>query len=539
MKKTFAFIIGILAVVMFISLGSAALTISNTPSSLSREGGNFNFTVNTNLSSNFNISITSNLDGLTSTTTKTVVGNDTKVTLNYNTSDANFENVAKTYDIEIKVTNKTNSTDTASKTINFQDYDYCGDTPNLNDNGNIQVSVDDVKTLGGYGDSDTWYINNKMQISFQVDNNANYDLRSGKLYWAIYTTSGTRIDSGNSDSFSLNSGDEKKIYIEFTLDSHLNDLLDSNLILHAKVEGKAYDNNEDYNGNKTCDSYTEKGYSVDGNDFVIPSDIFVNGVHMNNTNNMIYNQNISCESSVTLTGNLYNIGDSDQSDSYLTIYSPELNVSKVIMFDRIDSLDTESFTYTFKIPSEITQKLYPVALKVYDDNNDVYQDTNGHDAVKYVYLNVYGNCVFIAPSVSAKLSGQARAGRLMTINTTIVNNQNKQMTYDLSLEGTDSFATSASISPSVLVIPAHETLQAQIKMNLKDDSVGTQDFNIIVKTGERKLVTQPVTVTVEKKGFKISDWFNGSVELLIFVIVDAIILIAIILVAIKLSRRKK
>ena len=549
MKKTFVFAVGLLAMFMFLGVVSAALTVTNPSIILNQGNGSFNIFVKNNGTQTVNASLSLNQISdsygditFTPSSNSIQIANGTtgNFSVTYDTSNYNFQltkEPSTTFNI-------TDGNSTATGKINFKD-NYCYSTPNL-ENG-ISVSIDNVKTLSGYGSENEWYVGNNMEIKFDVSNSANYDLRNAKLEWVIYTTSGKRIDHGTSDSFSLNSGDDKTVREDITLDSHTQDLLGSNLIIYAKVSGKAYNSgsNREYNGNLTCESmkdsndYSVASYGNNGG-MVIPTDLSVNGIPLNNTNAAIYNQNVSCESSVTLSGNLYNIGDSDESNPYLVISSPDLNVSKLITFNTINSLDTSSFTYTFNIPSEMKQKLYQVALKVYDDNNDIYQGIDGNDVAKYVYLNVYGNCVFYAPTVSANLEGTARAGRDATINFTVTNNQDKQMTYALSLENYNSWATLSSINPSYLVIPAHSTQTAKINLKLNDNSEGQHNFNIITSTGDRKLLTQPVSITVDKKGFKLSDYLKkNTLELIGFILLDLIILLAIIIVAYRLLRRKK
>ena len=541
MNKTFTLMVGLLAVIMFLGGVSAALTVS-VPN-LSQTSGSFNITITNdgnqteavNLSTIPNINDgNGNLVTFAPTPSSLNIENGTsgKILVNYVVgSNFNFD-FTKTYSTSFNVTGNV-STSVVSTNINMENT-YCGNTENK---GNIAISNIDVKTLSGFGDDQTWYLLNNMQFKIDVQNNGNYDLRNVKVQWDLYSGS-TRLDHGTSDSFSLRSGNDNTVTVNTILD-RMQDLGD--VKLYVKAVGQINDNNAgNYNGNQTCNYQTQDAYIDTSTDFVIPDDISVNGILMNNSNDMIYNQNVSCESSVTIAGNLWDISGYDQSNPYLVISSPLLNVSKIFTFSNINSYDSSSFTYTFKIPSEITQKLYQVAFRVYNDNNKIYQDSNGHDAIKNVYLNVYGNCVFYAPSVSAALNGDARAGREMVVNFTVTNNQDKQMTYDLNLENYNSWSTLESVSPEFLVIPAHSTQTAQIKLMLNKDSEGEHTFSVVTSTDNRKLWTQPVSVTVAKKGFKLSDYLSKeTLQTTGIVLLDLIILIAIIIVVSKILKRKK
>ena len=554
MEKRIGLIFGLLMAFVFLLSFTSAATINATdmPNSINIQGttGSFSF----NVVSDANGTATLNIPAIHSQYGDGVItfsypnslnlsaNAKSSVTVNYNVSDPNsYFNFFDSYSTTLNLNGPDSSSN--SYTLNLQDSDFCEGVSNINNI--LTIDQPDFKLVNGYGDTDNWYLLNNMSASVDVqNNNNNYDLRNVKVEWALYTADGNKIDGDTLSTFSLNSGDDKTVKIDFQLDRNFKRIDDAggNVYLYVKATGTVRDTstNSNINGEKIC-SFNQNpslSYVETGDDFVIPSDVTLNGNLVDS--NSISTNTLSCDSTVNIAGNLYNIGNNDQdSGSYLLVYNQELGINKEIQIGSLNSFESQAFSTSFTIPKTAEEKTYQLQLRVYKDNNDIYENSQNDEAIKNIYFKVQGNCQIADPNVNVNLeSSEVVSGKDMVVKVTVKNEDSKNATFSVSANGFSSWATLKTVDPENFILQPAEPKDVYLTFALKDSSAGDQQFNLLVTGNGDVLVNQPVSVTVQQ-GSALNNLFqNTNWELWGIIILNVILLIAIIIVARRVLKRR-
>jgi len=538
MKKTLLLsITAIFAMVLFFNVASAAITVTGTTTNLAQDSNNFTVTLVSTVNESVTLSIT-NIGTLPSAidfasiSPVTLINNTPKdVVIHYQVqSGFNFE-LGEPYTTNLIVTDSNSST--YSKSISFANT-YCEDVKNID---RLEVSNLEINTVDGFGDDDNyWYLRDTVEISFDVENRG-VDIDSMDVDWAIYNTNNKKIMDGSEAIKDLDRNDDTTITFQVKLDENIDDFDREDAIVYVKAFGKINDRDSSYNNKETCDSDSQSVDVITSDDFVIADNFMINDKELEDGD---LSDGLTCGSEVSASAQLYNIGDSDQSDVYVEVYSKELGLYKKIDIGDIDSYDSANIDFTFKLPEEMdTAKTYKIQYEVFDDNNDVFENKEDDKAVFYNYFKAVGDCITVAPTVGAELVGDAFSGSEMIVKATIRNNEPNPVVYTLSADKFDSWADGVSISPQVISLEIGEEKTVEFKFNVLKDAVGDKEFSIEATDNGKVVLSQNAAVTIEKKGFS----FNAlkdkeNLKLAGIIALNLIFVILIIIVARKILRRK-
>lgn len=545
-KKTGIIFALVFASLFLMSFASATLTVTGVPSQIAGSSGQFTITISSNTSESVNLSIPQITSGQGTTgVVSFTVSNDSfslnksskSVSVNYSVSDPNgYFNFldSSSYSTTLKVNG------VSYGTIYFKNTNFCQGTPNVVNI--LRVDSPDFSITSGYGDSSTWYLLDNITAKVDIENNGNYDLRNVKVQWALYTTDGNKIDSGTLNTFSLNSGNDKTVSINFPLNNGMNRIDNSggNVVLYVKATGTIRDTsvNSIYDGNQTCSSVSGDGYVETGDDFMIPSEMTMNGNILQNGDTL--NGSVSCSSNVNLAGTIYNIGSNDQpSGSYVVIYNQKLGLNQIIKLGSISAFSSQGFSTNFVIPKNAHQQIYGIQISVYDDNNNLYESSNNDQAVKTVYLNVSGGCSINPPIVGATIvSGEAQAGKEVTIQAYVTNNDTQTATFVLAPNGYNSWANLVNMSDSTFTLSPSSTKDLYMTFAINPSVQGAQNFNLIITSNGQIVSQKQVSLNVAQGSFWNNLGSNVNWELVGIVALNIILLVAIIIVAVKILRRR-
>ncbi|MFA6089789.1 MAG: putative S-layer protein [Candidatus Woesearchaeota archaeon] len=517
----------ILSFVFLITLASAAITLTNVPT-LSTTGNSATIVLQSNTGdsiTSFSISSIAQ-DGKTITfspvtTPIALVANVNKnVSFNYVIpTDFNFK-LGKTYSTTLTMNT---SSETKTQVLNFEPKNYCA----YGTKGTLEIRNLKIDNVGGFGDDGEWYALDEIEVEVEVKNTGSDDVDEITVVWGLYNSeTGKWIIDDEEKSFDLN--DEEKSTITFSFQLDPEDLTSSyeNYIFYVK----AY--SDDQGEDMQCSSDSESINVKFDNNFVILSNI------------KFVPETTQCSQEVQATAEAWNIGSDDQDDVYVIVYNKELGLNQKIDIGSIDSLDKEKISFSFTTPAEISEKSYSISFSVYDEDDEIFENDNDDESVVSGMLKVEGNCI-IAPqaSVSAVLDSEAKAGKELTIKSTITNIGTKQATYTLGADSYNSWATLSSVTPTSITLNAGERADVVYKLNVNKGIEGNQVFNIEVKTGntEKETFKQQVQVTIEKSSFNIpgisgfavggDNWYLWGIGAL-----NVILVIVIIIVAIRVAR---
>lgn len=243
---------------------------------------------------------------------------------------------------------------------------------------------------------------------------------------------------------------------------------------------------------------------------------------------------LACGEDFTSDVRLENIGDDDLEDIVIKVFdqSNKLGINKLSDSFDLDSDKSKRQTFSLKIPAGASEGDYTFVIAI----------SNGDEDSVQKIVKVQGGCVAPAPkvSVSASLEGEAVAGSQATIKATISNTGTETSTYTIKTSGNEEWSTS-KIEPSSLTLDAGKSADALIYLDLNEDASGTKEFDIQV-TSAGQITEQPVSLTIQAKtGFSITGSsilgnLKGNWFIWVIVAINVILIVAIIIVASKLSK---
>jgi len=528
--------------ILLLALGvvSASLTVSPNSIILQRGNDNSTFSVTNTVNSSVNVlfSQLSITDEKGNAVLFNVNGNSTLPAsgahsftllpaspIDYSTS--NF-NLAKTYPGQFTVSDSLNPNVNQTITVTLKS-DYC----KAGNKGDLSLDVN-YNNNGIWGKDDEWYPLEEIEVVVDVDNNGDEDLQDVVLDWGLYNKrTGKFIVDDNEKSIDIDSDDTETFTVTFTLDP--NDLNDkdseSDFVFFVKAYSK--DSGEDVQ----CQSQKDDVRIVKDKNCVVLDNIQVP-------------ETAQCGQNVDLTAEIWNIGDNDEDDVYVTLVSTELGVNKRVDVGSLDVLDNSDIAFNFPIPVDKKDGSYRLALNVFDDSDDVFQNDNDDEAIFNKLLTVSGCTPVNRVSINALLDSDSIAGEEMVIKVTLRNEGSAKADYRITANGYDSWATLKSISPDTLSLDSGRNGDVFIKLTPNDDISGSKEFTIqVVSNGvvNEQRISVPIEAasTVDNgktdgiTGSSISDLFSGEGKWFIWAIalINVVLIVLIIVVAVKLARR--
>ena len=549
-KKVLSTILGIFLFVFLVSSVSSTLTLGSTdPSLLPQSSSSFKINVTSNNTENISFSVPSISDysgnKITFTSTTISINNQTKeVTISY-TVDPDFEFFGKTYAATLTATGET-SNESTTKTLTFKSLDFCSlnnDVLESNINSNdLKIEIEDIRVKSGLGSDGDWFPFDNVEIELSITNkNKNDDVNNIVLTWGLWDQNSGKwfIEPTEEDEFDLNNKDDTSKVISFTLnekdlDASLEELSKADLVFYARATGDV-DNDTEYT---TCNSVKSSSNDIElhiDRDFVLPTELKV----LNEA---------SCGSDIEISGKLWNIGTRNQKDVSLLVSNSELKINKLVYVGDIDSFSSKKFSVLVNIPEDAKSKSYTLTLTAYDKYNETftskYEDV---EATSSLTLNVAGNCVYSSTpkvSVSAKLQSEAIAGKDLTVKFIVSNLNQNTSTFVIDASDYENWASLTEIDKPSLTLNSGESEEVLVTLSIKEDVSGKQNFNFLVKQGDKTL-SQPVVVEVspikESSNF-LSNLFSktkeGNSYIWVIAAVNLVLIVLIIIVAVRLSKKK-
>jgi len=525
-------VVAMFAIILFSGLASA-VTFESGAHTLDQTSGTHTFDIT-----------------LKSTITETVIVNATTITKNDKTITFESQTVDLTADTskvvtitytvqngfnfdytnQEKTTLKTTGENPASQEVKFVESDYCGSKNEYE--ASIELKIDDIDVDLGFGDEDDyWYLRDTVKIDVLFED-PNVDIEDIDIEWELWSN-GRKIDDGEESMSDVDENDDDTITLTIKLDENMDDY-DEEATLYVRAIGKTNDKDDDKDNKKVCESDSKTvDISLDKN-FVIADELKINEKDFDYTK-----IEVSCEQEITISGEVVNIGTKDQDDLYLELYNKALGVNKRIEFDNIDSFDSEDFSYTFKVPENMAVGTYKVSVEVFDEDNDLYENDEDDKATQTIQFAITESCKAVKPTIAVKpLDVSPKAGEEMIVTTTITNLGDKPVIYTTTAEGFQEWAILKDVTPEVVSLAKGESKEVKFKFEVKKDAEGDKFFNVETIESGKTVLSQPVSVKVEKAAVLVDAFNKKNLQIIGIVVLNLILLVAIILVARKILKKK-
>ena len=531
------FALSILVLVLFMSLGSAAITLTATsPAILTKTQTSTSFNVSANDLVNFTSPSTtviiedsdSNVISLTITNTSELIG------VNFATFSATFiGSISEDFNLGtysttliIEAVNATNvsDTDTIVVTLSFENSEVC-EYNNLGNN--LKIEIEDIN-VEGFGKDEEWFPLDEIEIEVEVENDGQEDIDDIVIEWGLYNSeTGDWVIDDEENDFNLKDGDKETVMITFKLDD-IDEFEDNGeYVFYVWATGE----DDDFERNDSCVSTSESIEIVIEDDFVVLDNIQIPDT-------------VQCGEDVQILADVWNIGEDDQDDVYVLVYNKALGINEEIIMGDIDAFEDANtpFKFNFRVPSDAEEKIHNIKFTVYDEDNDIYENSEDDKAVFNVLIKVEGNCIAEAApvSVSTTIESGGKAGEELIVKVSIKNIGDEAATYTLNVAGYAEWADSAKLSPSdELTLVAGESANVLITFDVNEDAVGKESLFDIVFSGDAS-VTQHVSpgILIEKSGWSITGWnIRENPYIWGIGLFNIILIVVIVIVAIRLARK--
>jgi hypothetical protein len=410
--------------------------------------------------------------------------------------------------------------------------------------GELDVKKIDFTNKGSqyatFGEDNEWFPFEEVVAEITIDNKGDYDVSDIQVSWGLWSTVANDwvidFDEEGKD-FNLDKGDEKTLTVTFKIDNKMDIDLDEltdgqDYRFYVVATGKIDDKDSSNDGDDTSVNEFEAASIIIESDFTMLDDLVIP-------------EAVSCSETVELTGDIWNIGDSDQDEVSLEIYSKELGIDETIDIGDMNAFDNTPFAYTFRLPEGLNEKIYSLQFTLYNEDGEAFQnDLNDDDAVFSVPLKVEGACT-ARVSVTASLESDVFAGKPAVIKATIKNTGTKTATYSLNAVGFTSWADSIDFAKSSLTLDAGKSEDVLVTVNVKADASGEKSFDIEILSNNQLAATQQVSLLIETSSSSLTGFFanfsQGQNTWTIWAIValNAIVVVAIIAVLVRVLRKKQ
>jgi uncharacterized membrane protein len=399
----------------------------------------------------------------------------------------------------------------------------------------------------GKGTDTKWNLLDTVNVDVKVENigkNSDADLSDIVVELQVLDSSGNNVagdfDFTNSDEDaisvgSLDHGDDETVTFTFKVPADI----DAGTY---KIAAKGYDDGSE--STECADLVNGKAYSEVKVERVSDHKKFIA------FDNMVPSPvQPTCGETVTFTTDVFNVGDEDQDQVKINLKNTALGIDQSVEIrNNLDMGDKQTVSFDFTIPQGAQNKDYLLDLTSdYDYKNGVYRQSS--NVVNQYTLKVIGCNTPSGPAnnasgagnsvISASLGSSAVAGQELTIDATITNPTSSSVSYVMDAKDYDGWASIKSFSPRIVTVDAGQSKDVVVKFTVNSDAVGEQTFTLqTIANG--KTTSRDVSVNVEAtpsssgfSGFSLGN--NGY--LLIIGAVNVILIVLIIIVAIRISRR--
>ena len=402
----------------------------------------------------------------------------------------------------------------------------------IGDSGNLmRLEIEEIKIVSGFGDEDTeWVPLDEVEVEVKIENNNNdYKIEDVEISWGLYNLDKQEwvFDEEESD-FNLKDGDDKTFFFTFELEDP-DDFEDSDTYaFYVWAEGEDEENNNEL----VCEFVSEDIDVIVESDFLILGNLQIEGIDLEDSR---YPDKLSCGSTLQFTADVWNIGEDDQEDIEVRVYNNDFGIDEILEIGDVDSFDSESISFEFTIPEGMEEGWNTLELTIQEDG-DIFENDYTDDDAEFEVLLDLENCLLAQALVSAALDEGGKAGQDLVVRATITNPGDESTTYVVNAYGYAEWASTAEVSPSTFVLEAGQSIDVLITLNVDRDVSGERLFNIEVLSEGELVVSQPLSVNVEKA--LVGDLFgdNGLVTALIIGIAIDLIVIIIVL-AIRVARK--
>jgi len=421
--------------------------------------------------------------------------------------------------------------------------------PLFSETKGLKIRNVDITNLGDNdGDEDTWILRDRIKIEAEIKNTGNLDLYDIVAKLGLFDSDGNDVsdelefisdDENLVEVGDLAKGDSEIVSFEFYVPSDFSNK-------EYKLALKAYsENNETY---ACVDEATD--FSNSYFQSVVIRKKTSTGRYILFDKILIEPKEISCGDNGILTATIYNIGDENLNRVKITLSNSELKINETLeLLSGLDMGQEKKISFNFFIPKDANNKVYNLALNTeYKYQSGYYRYSS--DVIKTIPVTV-SNCDILRTTTNLATTSfliktslvsesEIYAGNEIVLRTTVKNLLNAEKRVSINLRDYLSWASIVSVEPSEITLQPNETKDILIKLKVDDSAeAGEKSFAVEVVSTDGIISRENVSLEVsQKKGFNISNLFGDNYLIWGIVAVNIILILLIIFVAVRLSKKE-
>jgi hypothetical protein len=335
------------------------------------------------------------------------------------------------------------------------------------------------------GDDWEWEPLKDIKIRVEVENN-DESRKSVTVKMGLYDVDRNRfIDLSTEDreldqTERIDDGDYQRFDFEFTLPANID--IDGDYRLYVKAYERGKEDTlctSDFGDDYYQTIYIEADEEIVADEFVIPSFLF-------------------CGETNTISFKLYNIDLGDEELMRVQMYNQELGINVYTEQFELDNGENREIFFEFTVPEGIEAKTYRFNFYAdydYRESTSLYRKSG--TLATYTLMVDGTKCKEpIPPTIGAALDSETvtMVGEDLVLEVTIKNTLNATTTFVVALDQYDSWASSASVTPSSIVLQAGET--GNVTATLKPKKSGEQEF-VVQAVYNGKVIERTIKVEIE------------------------------------------
>jgi hypothetical protein len=447
--------------------------------------------------------------------------------LDYSKFDLGKEEYSEAFNITATKTNATNALDNepVSSLVTVKIENTFCDYGNLGDNKiEIKGEIKDEKL----GNSKEWEWEPLDEISIRVEVRNNLDTKEKiTTVLSLYSVSDESfldID-GNDDEMeeTIRIGDGEREYFYFRFTLPLEDLEEGRYTLFVKA---FIDGEQDSH----CSSQFEKDIDVTFEEEFIVDELEDLA-------------SASCGESYLIPFKVFNLNAGDEEEFRVKIINQDLGINWNSQKYELDEGDYQTIYFDLDIPEDAKEKIYTFEVIVdydYRESTDFFRESLSGNLFS---VKVDSNCVASIPKVliTPSLESGGEVGEELIVKVTITNIGEDTQSYNLNVLGFNGWASSATATPNTLTsVLSGTSREVLINFVPLEDALGAQTFNLEISSAGDLILTQSIEVEIleKKSSFNLKDTFGDSWYLWLIGILNVLLVVVIILVAIRISRKE-
>ncbi len=408
--------------------------------------------------------------------------------------------------------------------------------------GNLEITSVEIEN-NGEGDETEWHLLDTIEVEVEVENVGDDDIEDVMVEIGLFDKNGKNIigdvDFTNSEEEEmevgdLDDGDEETVIFSFKVPA---DFESGNY----KLAVKAY--SDDLGESKEC---TETSKDLEQDDRYTEIEV----ERENDEGKFIAFDNIefmpsdpTCGETITMTLDVFNIGDEDQNQVKVNLVNSELGINEFVEIrNDLDQGDEETVSFVFTIPQNAQNKVYSLLLSAeYDYKNGNYREESEDDTIVTMKLNgcgVSGSESDIVVINARLLSDEVVAGQEVVVRATISSLKTEKTNFAVSATGYQNWASLDS-STQFAELSHGESKDLLFTFTIDKNADGEQSFEIQVRDNNNNVETKEVVVYIEgtSQGGSLFGGLGDNTFLWIIGAVNLVLVILIIIVAVRVARR--